>query len=319
MGDLPRSRVQETIAFSHTGVDFFGPLYVKEKKYRNKGRVKVYGCIFVCMCIKAVHIELVSDLTTDAFLAAFRRFTGRRAIPSHVYSDNGTNFVGANNQLRELYALIESEEYKTKIHNYATDQRISWHFNPPLSPHFGGLWEAAVKSFKHHFRRVVGEALFTYEELNTFAIEIEAILNSRPLCPISSDPNDATALTPAHFLVGRPLNMLPEENYENTPINRLSSWKHITKVRQDFWRRWYIEYLRELQKRQKWNNSQYKLEKDTIVILIDKNQPCMRWQLGRIIDVHPGEDDVVRVVTIKTTHGNIKRNATTICPLLSDR
>ncbi|XP_043497325.1 uncharacterized protein LOC122521010 [Polistes fuscatus] len=270
MGDLPRSRVQETIAFSHTGVDFFGPLYVKEKKYRNKGRVKVYGCIFVCMCIKAVHIELVSDLTTDAFLAAFRRFTGRRAIPSHVYSDNGTNFVGANNQLRELYALIESEEYKTKIHNYATDQRISWHFNPPLSPHFG-------------------------------------------------DPNDATALTPAHFLVGRPLNMLPEENYENTPINRLSSWKHITKVRQDFWRRWYIEYLRELQKRQKWNNSQYKLEKDTIVILIDKNQPCMRWQLGRIIDVHPGEDDVVRVVTIKTTHGNIKRNATTICPLLSDR
>ncbi|XP_043499936.1 uncharacterized protein LOC122522719 [Polistes fuscatus] len=319
MGDLPRSRVQETIAFSHTGVDFFGPLYVKEKKYRNKGRVKVYGCIFVCMCIKAVHIELVSDLTTDAFLAAFRRFTGRRAIPSHVYSDNGTNFVGANNQLRELYALIESEEYKTKIHNYATDQRISWHFNPPLSPHFGGLWEAAVKSFKHHFRRVVGETLFTYEELNTFAIEIEAILNSRPLCPISSDPNDATALTPAHFLVGRPLNMLPEENYENTPINRLSSWKHITKVRQDFWRRWYIEYLRELQKRQKWNNSQYKLEKDTIVILIDKNQPCMRWQLGRIIDVHPGEDDVVRVVTIKTTHGNIKRNATTICPLLSDR
>ncbi|XP_043505316.1 uncharacterized protein LOC122526172 [Polistes fuscatus] len=318
MGDLPKARVQENIAFSHIGVDFFGPLYAKEKKYRNQGRVKIYGCIFVCMCIKAVHIELVSDLSTDAFLAAFRRFTGRRAIPAHVYSDNGTNFVGANNQLKDLYALINSDEYKTKIHNFATDQRISWHFNPPLSPHFGGLWEAAVKSFKHHFKRVVGETLFTYEELNTFAVEIEAILNSRPLCPISSDPNDTTALTPAHFLVGKPLNKLPEENYENVPSNRLSSWKHITKVRQDFWRRWHIEYLRELQKRQKWTNSQYKHEEGMIVILIDKNQPCMRWQLGRITDVHPGEDEVVQVVTVKTIHGTIKRNATTVCPLLNN-
>ncbi|XP_015189653.1 PREDICTED: uncharacterized protein LOC107073478 [Polistes dominula] len=137
MGDLPSSRVQEATAFSHVGVDFFGPIYAKEKKHRNKGRVKIYGCIFICMTIKAVHIELVSDLTTDAFLAAFRRFVSRRAVPTHIYSDNGTNFVGANNQLRELYALIESKEYKTKVHNFAVDHRISWHFNPPLSPHFG--------------------------------------------------------------------------------------------------------------------------------------------------------------------------------------
>ncbi|XP_043505325.1 uncharacterized protein LOC122526181 [Polistes fuscatus] len=169
MGDLPRSLVQEIIAFSHTGVDFFGPLYAKEKEHRNKGHIKIYGCIFVCMCIKAVHLELIRDLTTDAFLAAFRLFTESRAIPSHVYSDNGTNFVGANNHLKDLYAIIESDECKTKIHNFATDQRISWHFNPPLSPHFESLWESAVKSFKHHFRRVVGEHLFTYEELSTLA------------------------------------------------------------------------------------------------------------------------------------------------------
>ncbi|XP_015189418.1 PREDICTED: uncharacterized protein LOC107073335 [Polistes dominula] len=270
------------------------------------------------MTIKAVHIELVSDLTTDAFLAAFRRFVSRRAVPTHIYSDNGTNFVGANNQLRELYDLIESDEYKTKVHNFAVDHRISWHFNPPLSPHFGGLWEAAVKSFKHHFKRVVGELFFTYEELTTFAIEIEAILNSRPLCPISSDPNDVTALTPAHFLVGRPITTLPEEDYAKTPANRLSSWKHITKVRQDFWRRWHIEYLRELQKRHKWIQPQQKIEKNTIVILIDKNQPCMRWPLGRIVNIHPGQDDIVRVVTVKTVHGVVKRNATTICPLLNN-
>ncbi|XP_015187776.1 PREDICTED: uncharacterized protein LOC107072395 [Polistes dominula] len=124
-GNLPSSRVQEATAFSHVGVDFFGPIYAKEKKYRNKGRVKIYGCIFLCMTIKAVHIELVSDLTTDVFLAAFRRFVSRKTIPTHVYSDNGTNFVRANNQLKKLYALIESDENKTKVHDFAVDCKIS--------------------------------------------------------------------------------------------------------------------------------------------------------------------------------------------------
>jgi len=138
---LPKSRVEDRVTpFYHTGVDFFGPMFVKEKKWRNRGRVKVYGCVFICMSVRAVHIEIVSDLSTEAFLAALRRFMGRRAIPAHIYSDNGTNFVGTNRQLRELHALIESNNFKTRINEFATSKRITWHFNPPLSPHFGGIW-----------------------------------------------------------------------------------------------------------------------------------------------------------------------------------
>jgi len=177
MGDLPKARISEAIPFTYTGVDFCGPFYIQEKKYRNRNRIKVYVCVFVCMAIKAVHLELVSDLTTDGFLAAFRRFTARRGIPTHVYSDNGTNFVGANNRLKELYVLFNSEEHKDRINRFSIGHRVSWHFIPPFAPHFGGLWESVVKSFKHHFKR--GELLFTFEELNIFTVEVEGILNSR--------------------------------------------------------------------------------------------------------------------------------------------
>lgn len=139
MGNLPPARVCEAVPFTHTGIDFCGPFYIKEKKYRNRTRIKVYICVFICMSVKAIHLEIVSDLSSEGFLASLRRFVARRGVPNHIYSNNGTNFVGANNQLRELYVLLNSDTHKQSIERFANEHRVTWHFIPPLAPHFGGL------------------------------------------------------------------------------------------------------------------------------------------------------------------------------------
>ncbi|XP_063981499.1 uncharacterized protein LOC135164772 [Diachasmimorpha longicaudata] len=315
MADLPKFRVNEAPAFAKTGVDFFGPILIKEKKDRNRSFLKAYGCVFICMVSKAVHIELAIDLSTEGFLAAFRRFVSRRGVPEHMYSDNGTNFVGANRELDELYSLISNPEFEDTVGAYATSKRIRWHFNPPLSPHFGGIWEAAVKSFKHHLKRVLKDHKLTYEQLNTFLIEIEAILNSRPLCALSADPNDPIAITPAHLLIGRPFNQLPERSFSSVAVNRLSIYNFITKAKQDFWNKWHKEYLHELQTRHKWQDSTAELQVGSVVLLMDDHLTCARWPLGVITEVFPGNDGVARVATIRTTNGTFKRNITRLCML----
>ncbi|XP_014207299.1 uncharacterized protein LOC106638559 [Copidosoma floridanum] len=315
MADLPAARVIEAPAFSNVGVDFFGPLYIKEKQFRCRTTLKVYGCVFVCMMSKAVHIELAHDLSAEGFLAAFYRFISRRGIPEHVYSDNGTNFVGANNELREIYDLFKTPEYENQIENYALSNRITWHFNPPLSPHFGGLWEAAVKSFKHHLKRILKDHTLTYEQMQTLLIEIEAILNSRLICTLSADPNDPLALTPAHILIGKSFKTLPEKNLVSVPDNRLSTWNFITKARQDFWNRWHTDYLNEFNIRQKWHESTGEIKPGAVVILIEKTIPHGRWPLGVVLEVCPGNDGIARVAQVKTTTGVYKRNITSLCLL----
>lgn len=315
MGNLPAHRICETIPFTNTGMDFCGLLYMKEKKYRNRIKIKAYVCVFVCMTIKAVHLEVISDLTTEGFLAALRRFVARRGLPKTIYSDNGTNFVGANNKLKELYALFNSNEHTELINQYSNNHHITWHFIPPNAPHFGGLWESTVKLFKHHFKRVVGDSLFTFEELNTFTIEIEGILNSRPLTSLSSDPNDLHALTPAHYLIGRPLTAPPERELQSVPANHLSTWQHITKVRQDFWARWHLEYLNELQKRAKWNKDVPNLTVGTIALIKERNLPCTQWAIGKITKLHPGADGVARAADLKTSKGEIRRAIKSLCPI----
>lgn len=171
------------------------------------------------MSTKAVHLEIVRNLTTDAFLAALDRFVARRGLPVSVYSDCGTNFVGASRQLFKLINHPDNHEVLSSA------QPCIWHFNPPSAPHFGGLWEAAVKSLKLLLIRVIGNHRLTFEEMYTVVCRIEATLNSRPLGPLSSDPHDLECLTPGHFLIGQPLLSVPELTVDLSCMNLRNRWK----------------------------------------------------------------------------------------------
>lgn len=304
MGSLPVGRVTVSKPFSHCGVDYAGPVILREGKLRNVRNQKAYIVIFVCFATKAIHIELVSDLTSDTFIGAFKRFISRRGKPAYMYSDNGTTFVGAQKQLKELYDFYNTQQVQSEIERFFCDQAISWNFDPPNAPHFGGLWEAAVKSAKYHMARIIGKAHLTFEEMQTVLGEIEATLNSRPITALSADPNDLVHLTPGHFLVGGALNSFPCNDISDVSENRLTRWQRVEQIRQHFWRRWSNEYLHSLQERPKWKaNKGTQLSPNQLVLIKQQNLPPLQWLLGRVRSVHPGPDGISRAATVKTAQG----------------
>ena len=235
LGQLPSARVEPNYVFLHTGMDFAGPFSIKKGHTRRPVEIEAHLAIFICFVTRAVHLELVSDMTTQAFLAALDRFVDRRGLPLHLYSDNGANYTGAKNQLSRFYSLVNSTECQNAVHSYVFDYEITWHNSPQRAPHFGGLWEAAVKATKYHLKRVVGQNLFTFEELSTICCNVESYLNSRPLGPVTShDVDGLSPLTPAHFLIGRAARAYPKTriNYKPTPLQR---WELCQKASQDFW------------------------------------------------------------------------------------
>jgi len=301
MAPLPRARVNIERPFAKTGVDFCGPISVKSGIRRVKA-IKAYIAVFVCLTTRAVHLELVSNLTTEAFLASLDRFMARRGQCGHFYSDNGTNFIGA---YKILQTYFKNEPGKPSVLDATANKGIEWHFNPPSSPHFGGLWEAAVKSAKRHLIKITNSALLNFEETATLLCRIESILNSRPLTPLSTDPSDFNALTPAHFLVGGSLMLPPEPEPPGTPKNLLKRWSLVKGMSQSFWRRWSTEYLPQLQGRNKWHTiPSHNIQVNDLALLKEDNIAVMKWKLVRVMAIHPGPDGHVRVVTVRTPSGS---------------
>ncbi|XP_063926012.1 uncharacterized protein LOC135139641 [Zophobas morio] len=309
MGNLPMERVTSARPFLRIGVDFGGPIMIKEGRGRGKKLIKSYICLFICLSTKAVHLELVGDLTTESFFNALKRLISRRGNISYVISDNATNFTGTRS---ELAKLLRSKDLQNKIER----EKITWKFIPPRAPNFAGLWEAGIKSVKGHIKRVIGDNHLTYEEMYTLLVGVEAVLNSRPLTPLSSDANDLSALTPGHFLIGHPLTAIIDLDHTGLPSNRLSRWQLVEAFKQHIWRRWSTEYLSNLHNRSKWKKPSTKAPQiGTMVLVKEDNLPPLQWRLGRIVEVHPGSDGLVRVVTVKCRNGLFKRAISKICAL----
>lgn len=315
MGALPLSRVGQCRPFSKVGLDFAGPFNTKLSTARKAGTTKSYLCVFVCMVVKAVHLEFVSELSTKAFLNAYDRFVARRGLPTDVYSDNGTNFVGADRHLCDTLAHLRADD--KDIFGHLAAKGTNWHFNPPAAPNFGGLWEAAVKSAKTLLRRSLGDVSQTFEEYTTFFCKVEAVLNSRPLLDFSTEPTDAfSMLTPGHFLIGTALTSPPEPQLaENATYP--CKWKRIRQQLQGFWRQWSKEYLHTLLQQHKWTTAGQTVEVGQIVFLYGTTTNPLEWPLARVISLQPGADGVTRVVTVKTANSTLTRPLNKLVPLPS--
>ncbi|XP_029163314.1 uncharacterized protein LOC114934768 [Nylanderia fulva] len=319
MADLPAQRVTASRPFTHSGVDYAGPILLKEGKRRNAKLHKAYISVFVCFSTRAVHLEIVTDLTSEAFLGAFKRFISRRGKPACVYSDNGTTFVGARKQIKELYDLINDNNTQLAMRRFMRDNEINWHFIPPHAPHVGGLWEAAVKSAKFHINRIIGNANLTYEEMQTVLCEIEAVLNSRPLTPLSEDPNDLHCITPGHFLIGAALNSFPVADLTKENPSRLLRWQRVEQLRQHFWKRWSTEYLHTLIERQKWKASKgQQLKIGQLAMVQQPGLGPLQWLTGRVQQLHPGPDGIARTATLRTAKGQLTRPLTKLAILPID-
>ena len=234
-----------------------------------------------------------------------------------IWSDHGSNFVGASRQLKELFDFLNQQESDQIVSNFCSSQGIRWDFVPERAPHFGGLWEAAVKSLKKHLSRIVGNVKLTFEELATILTQIEACLNSRPLLPLGSEDEDGIeVLTPGHFLIGRPLEAIPDSSFSFRSVTLLRRWHLCQALVRHFWRRWSTEYLAGLRRFTKWHKANRNLVVGDVVLLCEDNTTPTKWPLGRVIETRAGKDGTVRVVRVKTPKGTYTRPAVKVVTLL---
>ena len=270
MCDLPSPRLQmNSHPFAYTGVDYFGPLSVRV----NRSKVKRYGCLFTCLTTRAVHLEVASDLSADAFINAFRRFISRRGPILHMYSDNGTNLVGAERLLRESI----QQWNQRKVEGFLHQREVEWTFNPASASHMGGAWERMIRSVRRLLLSLSNERTLTDDQLHTLMLEAEAILNARPLTPVKLDCDGMTPLTPNHLLRVNPSASPPPSLTEKTDCYARQKWKHVQYLADQFWKRWSREYLRTIIARQKWHRRNRNFMVNDVVLIVDDTAPRSQW------------------------------------------
>ena len=308
MAPLPRIRLELTMKpFTNCAVDFAGPFFTIQG--RGKSRIKRYLCLFLCLQTHCVHLEMAWSLETDGFLKALTRMVARRGWPRDMLSDNGTNFVRGHNELQELLVQHLDQDI---IQRMTSNNGIRWHWNPPLAPHFGGVFERMIKSAKRAIKAILGNADVKDEELLTVFTGVESLLNSRPLTATSNDPNDDPILTPNHFLIGHMGGELAPEIVDMLAFDPRKRWRRIQELVRQTWKRWMREYITSTGSRKKWFDREENLKEGDIVLVVDPDTPRRNWKVGRIVGVHPGGDGLVRVVDVKVGDCTYRRSISRI-------
>lgn len=299
MSDLPENRVKVGAAvFDSTSVDLFGPFRVK----RARSQIKRYCALYTCMATRAVHLEIVYDLSTDSFIQSFRRFTARRGRVSILRSDRGTNLRGAARELADTL----SEWNESGIGQKFQQVGVEWRFGVPGASHHNGVHERLIRSARECLRQVLETQTLDDEGLLTLVTEVEHILNSRPLQPWINDPNCLRSITPNDVLLcqttsGLPPGLFPEEGL----LKR--KWRQCQVLTNSFWKRFQAEYLHLLSLRTKWLTKRRNFTAGDLVLLVDPNQPRAQWPLARIVETKTSEDGLVRSCIVKTTNGQYER------------
>lgn len=294
MAPLPASRLRSHLPpFTHVGIDFFGPLTV----VMLRRSIKRYGVMFTCFDCRAVHIEIAASMDLDSFMMAFSRFVDRRGLPRVCYSDNGSNLVAGEQEIRESLSNWNQDD----LANRMTNRNVEWRFNPPAAPHFGGTWERLIKSAKVALRSILNHRSVSEEVLTTAMTGVEALLNARPLTHVSVNPTDLEALTPNHFLHGRAHPQVHFDNGDAAGGISKRRWLESQTLISHFWNRWLQEYVPNLIERRKWLRPRRNLAVGDIVLVVIPNVSRGTWPLGRIVRVFPGADGVIRSAEVKVT------------------
>lgn len=286
MADLPPERMEATPPFTYSGMDCFGPFHVKD----GRKELKRYGLLFTCMCSRAIHIVVLDDLSTDAFLNALRCFIAIRGNVSQLQSDQGTNFLEARNEFQELMKGIEQECVKELGCNFV--------MNPPASSHMGGVWERQIRTVRSVLTSILDQSAGRLDSssLRTFLYEVMAIVNSRPLTTEHlNDPLGPEPLTPNHILTMK-LSIIapPPGEFVREDLYLQKRWKRVQFLSNEFWTRWRKEYLLNLQQRSKWNKDRRNTKVNDIVLLQDDGTPRNQWKLAKVVEVFQGADGRVR-------------------------
>ena len=306
MAALPPPRLQPcTPPFLYSTMDYFGPINVKVG--RNK-TTKHYGVIFTCMNTRAIHCELATDASATELLQVLRRFFSYRGYRKLLLSDNGTQMVGADNELKRMIEGWDENELK----EFCASRGMKWQFITPLAPHQNGCSEAMVKSVKIALKKAIGEAVLTPFELYTCLLEVANLVNQRPIGRVPTGPDDGAYLCPNDILLGRATNSVPQGPFRETQ-NPRHRFEFCQKIVESFWKKWSREVLPQLTPRRKWNEQNRNVKIHDFVIMSDSNAVRGKWTTGRIVEVFGGSDGLVSNVKVKTATGSYSRPISKIC------